>query len=87
MRSFNKNEIRKILAKAAELEMTTSLNRGSDGLTEQEILELAKESGISTSSIKVALFLYNDSVNTHNEVDELKIDTIELSSQKIKIKS
>ena len=44
MRLYNKNEIQKILAKAAELEMTTSLDGGSDGLTEQEILELAKES-------------------------------------------
>ncbi len=55
MRSFNKNEIQKILAKAAELEMSKSLDDENDSLTEQEILDLAKESGISSSSIKAAL--------------------------------
>lgn len=59
MRSFNKNETQNILAKAAELEMSRSLDGGNDGLTEPEIIELAKESGISISSIKVALLSFN----------------------------
>ncbi len=55
MRSFNKKEIQQILAKAAELEMSKSLKSSGESLTEQEILELARESGINTASIKTAL--------------------------------
>jgi hypothetical protein len=55
MRSYSKNEIQKILAKAAELEMSKTFDSGADSLTEQEILSLAKDSGISVSSIKAAL--------------------------------
>ena len=55
MRSFNKKEIKNILAKAAELEMSHALDDETENLTEQEILAIAKEAGISTSSIKTAL--------------------------------
>lgn len=55
MRSFNKKEIQKILAKAAEMEMLKSLDDDHESLTEQEILDLAKETGISDNSIKTAI--------------------------------
>ena len=55
MRSYSKSEIQKVLAKAAELEMSKSLADSNESLTEQEILDLAKDSGISVASIKTAL--------------------------------
>lgn len=55
MRSYSKNEIQKILAKAAELEMSKTFDSGTESLTEEEILALAKDSGISASSMKAAL--------------------------------
>lgn len=66
MRSFNKNETQNILAKAAELEMSRSLDGGNDGLTEPEIIELAKESGISTSSIQLAIQSFNTPTFKHS---------------------
>lgn len=59
MRSFNKKEIQKILAKAAEMEMLKSLDDDHESLTEQEILDLAKETGISDNSIKTAIHSFD----------------------------
>lgn len=55
MRSFNKKEIQGILTKAAELEMSKSIKDNSEHLTEDELLAIAKESGISSKSMKAAM--------------------------------
>lgn len=52
---FTHDEIRKILAKASELQMTNELEDQQDGLSKEELMEVAKEAGISPEALQEAL--------------------------------
>ena len=52
---YSKKEISKILSKASEIQTQKDLYGNKDGLTEQELLELAKEVGIDKDSLLEAL--------------------------------
>ncbi len=53
--AYSRKEISSILSKAAEIELSKTLNESADELTDTELLELAKEVGISESSMKAAI--------------------------------
>ncbi|MBO6793758.1 MAG: hypothetical protein JJ895_07605 [Balneolaceae bacterium] len=53
--AYSRKEISSILSKAAEIELSKTLNNSADELTDTELLELAKEVGISESSMKAAI--------------------------------
>jgi hypothetical protein len=59
---YSKKEISKILKKASEIQTQKDLYGDKDGLSEQEILELAKEVGIDRTSLLEA-------IHTHDKPD------------------
>jgi len=68
---YSKNEISKILKKASEIQTQKDLYGDRDGLSEEEIIELAKEVGINRTSLVEALNSVNDP-ELENEFDWLK---------------
>lgn len=59
-RTFNKDEIRKILNKASEIQTQKDLYGDREGLDESELIALAKEVGIDKSSLVEALEKYDE---------------------------
>lgn len=53
--TYSQNEIRKILKKASEIQTRKDLYGDKEGLTEEELVELAREVGIDRSSLIAAL--------------------------------
>lgn len=56
---FSKKEISKILTKASEIQTQKDLYGDRDGLTEQEIIELANEVGIDEASLFEAIHTFD----------------------------
>lgn len=57
--TYSKKEISKILKKASEIQTQKDLYGDRDGLTEQEILELASEVGIDRASLLEAIHIHD----------------------------
>ncbi len=58
--SFSRKEITKILSKASEIQKQKDLYGDKDGLTEQELMELAEEVGIDKSSLLEAMQTFDE---------------------------
>lgn len=58
--TYSRKEISKILSKASEIQKQKDLYGDRDGLTEQELIQLAKEVGIDSSSLLEALQTYDE---------------------------
>ena len=58
-RTFSKKEISKVLKRASEIQTQKDLYGDQEGLTEKELLQLAKEVGIDQSSLLEALNDYD----------------------------
>lgn len=67
-RTYSKKEITKILSKASEFQTQKELYGDKDGLTKEELLEVALEVGIDSDSVRKALELsdHHDSDTSYN---------------------
>ena len=63
---YSKKEISKILTKASEIQTQKDLYGDKDGLTEEEIIDLANEVGIDKVSLLEALHTFDEPEFDHN---------------------
>jgi hypothetical protein len=69
-KTYSKKEISKILTKASEIQTAKDLYDDEQGLTEQELLHVADEVGISKESLQKALFNF-DTIESEDDFDWL----------------